>query len=481
MTAFNTTKLPPPNATSWQMLCLAEAIRLREEHWGPLDDTDAVRHARQGPEQLDTRIVMRAQWLGQRDGLDALIARWRTSAIISLVTLLIVAAAMGVATAVGTLGDGSRTVNVLWAVAALLGLNTLTFLLWAASFLLAPKKTTWLGQVWLWATQKFARGPDGALIPHALMNLLKRAGAFRWLFGSISHGLWIVGLSAALLTLLAMLSTASYRFVWATTLLQPDTFVSITQALGWLPEKLGFPTPSQATILASDNNQVLPTTAQTQWSIWLIGVVLVYGLIPRCVVGGWCLINTLRSRQRLQITDTLPGYMALRDRLLPIAQPSGIDRPVDPLFAPQMRSDDASPANTVAPSQGQPLLVCIEFPHDTVWPPSPLPDTIFNAGNLDSREQRHRLQDTLSRNQPPRLLIVCDAHQTPDRGTLQLIASLTHLADQTKVWLYPTPEGETTRSRAVTWHERLSEAGMPSTSILKDSDQPLRWLEVGDA
>ena len=74
-----------------------------------------------------------------------------------------------------------------------------------------------LGRVWLWATRKLARGPDSALVPQALLNLLARAGALRGLFGAISHGLWLAGLGAALATLLALLTTASYRFIWATT------------------------------------------------------------------------------------------------------------------------------------------------------------------------------------------------------------------------------------------------------------------------
>ncbi|WP_262358980.1 DUF2868 domain-containing protein, partial [Bordetella pertussis] len=65
--------------------------------------------------------------------------------------------------------------------------------------------------------------PDAALIPQALLDLLARAGALRWLLGAVSHILWLAALCAALATLLIVLSTASYRFVWATTLLQPET------------------------------------------------------------------------------------------------------------------------------------------------------------------------------------------------------------------------------------------------------------------
>ena len=216
----------------WQAHWLAETIRLREEHWGPLEDADAIRQARNGPDSLEDRILLRAHSLGQREGLHGLIGRWRQGAVLSLLLLLVIAILTGIGSAAGALGDGTRPVNVLWAVGALLGLHALTFLLWLASFLLRPGQATGLGRLWLWATRKFARGPDAALVPQALMNLLARAGALRGLFGTISHTLWLTGLGAALITLLVMLSTASYRFVWATTLLQPDTFVFLTRALG---------------------------------------------------------------------------------------------------------------------------------------------------------------------------------------------------------------------------------------------------------
>ena len=141
--------------------------------------------------------------------------------------------------------------NVLWALGALLGLHALTFLLWLASFLLRPAAMTPLGRLWLWATRKLARGPDGALVPQAFLNLMARAGALRGLFGAVSHGLWLAGLGAALATLLVLLSTASYRFIWATTLLAPDTFVWLTQAIGWLPSKLGFALPDACLLYTS--------------------------------------------------------------------------------------------------------------------------------------------------------------------------------------------------------------------------------------
>ncbi|MGY6268098.1 DUF2868 domain-containing protein [Achromobacter denitrificans] len=451
----------------WQ----AELIRLREAHWGPLEDADAVRRARHLDAGLPARILARAALLAQREQLAPLIDTWRRSALAILAALFALAAISGAAAALGALGDGSRPVNVLWAVGALLGLHALTFLLWLASFLFRASSATGLGRLWLWATRKLARGPDGALVPQAFLNLLARAGALRGLFGGISHLLWLTALCAALATLLAVLSTASYRFVWATTLLAPDTFVSLTQALGWLPAQFGFPLPDTAVVRASDGTQALSADAQVQWSIWLIGVLVVYGILPRLLAGALCVAGTLRALRGLRIDPALPGFSSLRDRLEPPAQSTGIDRPADPLHEPRMRA--ASPA----PLDGRPVVLALELPQDLPWPPADVPAAVQQAGNLDTREERNRVLDALARAAASRLLIACDARQTPDRGTLSLIAELAAHAAQTRVWLIPPRADAATR--APLWRERLLALGLPADAIVQAPDAPYAWLESG--
>jgi hypothetical protein len=103
-----------------------------------------------------------------------------------------------------------------------------------------------------------------------------------------------------------------------------------------------------------------------------------------------------------------------------------------------------------------------------------------------------------------RLLLACDAGQTPDRGTLALIAELAGKADETRIWLTGgvyAPNGAATADaaaavndatgakgtngvnaadvpvdRTATWRARLLEAGMPAHAIMRDADQPLHWL-----
>lgn len=457
---------PAPLRAHW----LAELIRLREAHWGPLEDAAVVRRVRQLDIPLPARILARAQALAQRENLVPLVDGWRRSAFAVLALLLLLAVLSGAGVAAGALGDGGRAVNVLWALAALLGLHLLTFVLWLASFLLRPAAMTPLGRLWLWATRKLARGPDSALVPQAFLNLLARADALRGLFGAVSHGLWLAGLGAALATLLALLSTASYRFIWATTLLAPDTFVWLTQVVGWLPSQLGFPLPDAAMVRASNGVQALSADAQVQWSWWLIGVFVTYGIVPRLLAWLACLLVTRRALRGLAIDPALAGYAALRDRLEPPAQSTGIDRPVDPLHQPRVAAPLPSALG------GQPVLMGLELPADLHWPPAVPATSIRQAGNLDTREQRNHLLDALSQAAASRLLIACDARQTPDRGTLALIAELAAHAGQTRVWLLAPAAADT---REALWRERLAALGLAAGAVFGPGAAALAWLEQG--
>ena len=289
--------------------------------------------------------------------------------------------------------------------------------------------------------------------------------------GSISHLLWLTGLCAALATLLTVLSTASYRFIWATTLLAPDTFVWLTQAIGWLPGVAGFPPPDAATVLASDGVQTLPAAAQVQWSLWLIGVVVVYGVLPRLAAALLCLVVLRRRLAGLRIDPALPGHAALRDRLEPAVVSTGLDRPVDPLHEPRLSAP--APAGL----DGRPVLLALELPNDLPWPPATTPAGIQIAGRLDTREERRRILDALADAAASRLLIACDARQTPDRGTLTLIAELAAHAQQTRVWLLlPAHEDGPARARC---GARSSALGLPAQAVLAASANALDWLETG--
>jgi hypothetical protein len=379
----------------------------------------------------------------------------------------------GASAALGALGDGSRSVNLLLALVAILGLHSLTFLIWLLSFGMTGHGS-WLGQLWLWLTRKLARGPDAALAPRALVDVLGRNGALRWILSSISHGLWTGAFISLLLALLAVLSTRRYGFNWETTLLSADTFVHLTALIGWLPGKLGFAMPPADMVRASNGLHRLPESVQALWSSWLIGCVLVYGLLPRLLSLILGLIMARKDLAAITLDENLPGYANLRERLQPSSERIDADAAAADGF--QTRIEHRQAASHQA---GAPLIVGIELPPDEPWPPSGLAAAIQDAGNIDTREQRMSLLDRLQAHPPKKLLVVCDGRQTPDRGTIAILADLASIAAQTHLLLShgAPPEQDT---RLAIWQKNLGTAGFAPEQIHEHDASALAWLEAPD-
>lgn len=446
---------------------LTEAVRLREEHAGPLDDQEANRRARQLGGDLATRIENRALWLAERDGMRAALLHWKQGARLALLVLLAVAVLSGAGLAFAALGDGQRPVNVFWAVGSLLGVNLLLLLSWAMSFSLAGEQGASLGRVWLWLSEKLARDAQAVHLAPALLLLLQRQRLNRWLLGALVNGLWLLALGSALLVLLVLLATRRYGFVWETTILSDQTFIDLTQALGALPALLGFSVPDMAMIRASGVSQPVLELARQAWAGWLLGVLVVYGLLPRLLLAATCLWRWRRGRQHLSLDLQLPGYSTLREALMPSSERLGINDP-EPAAMPEVaRLADAEH------SAGA-LLVGLELDDQRPWPPA-LPASVVDAGILDSRESRNRLLEQLSRFPPARLAIACDPRRSPDRGSLALIAELARSAGATRIWLMQAPPGQALDSeRLGDWHQALEKLDLRFADTA-----PLHWLEHG--
>lgn len=459
----------PGFADYWQ----AETLRLREALSGPLEDASEVRRARIEGQAFTDKILTRARLLARREGIDLLITKWVRGARLALLGLLLAALAAGAAAASGALGDGSRSVNVLLALTALLGLNLLAFLFWLASFFIQSDTSgSFLGEIWLWLTRKLARGPDAALTPRAFVEVLGRNNALRWLLGAVSHGAWAMASLSMLLTLVAMLSARRYGFNWETTLLSADTFVSLTATLGWLPSFLGFAVPPEAVVRASTGLQALPESARVLWSSWLIGCVVTYGLIPRVLSLLLAIFMTRRKVAAIVLDEGLPGYAELRGRLAPPSEKAGTDAPDGPQF-----QSTILPRSPAQPKPDQLLIAGIELAPDTPWPPAALPLSIIDLGVIDTRSQRSSLLDRMHQHPPLRMLAVCDPQQTPDRGTIALLAELAGLAAQAHIALPARPvAGNTMESRVSAWHERLLAAGFAPDQVHSDIAQALAWL-----
>jgi hypothetical protein len=229
--------------TLFHRLWLSETIRLREEHAGPLEDAEANRLARAEGGDLAERIQHRALLLARRDGQWQALLQWLQGARLAGLLLIVLALLSGAGLALAALGDGRQPVNVFWALGSLLGLNGLLLIGWLLGLLLTRDNPGALGRLWLWLSEKLARDASAAQLAPALLLMLQRQRLTRWGLGLMVNGLWTLAMLAALITLLLLLATRRYGFVWETTILGGDTFIALTQAIGALPAMLGFSLP----------------------------------------------------------------------------------------------------------------------------------------------------------------------------------------------------------------------------------------------
>ena len=448
-------------------LWLTEAVRLREQHAGPLEDEEASRRARASAGDLLTRIKNRALWLAERDGMLAALHHWKQGARLSVIVLVVFAVISGAGLAFAALGDGQTPVNVFWALGSLLGLNLIVLISWLSGLLFAGDSAASLGRLWLWLSEKLARDARAAQLAPALILLLQRKRLNRWVLGVCVNGLWLLALLSALTLLLLLMATRRYGFVWETTILGSDTFVSLTQGLGTLPSLLGFSVPGEDMIRASGDSALVIENARQAWAAWLVGVLVVYGIAPRLILTLLCYGRWRAGRKHLVLDLSQPGFAELRERLMPSSERLGIN--------------DAAPAQihqvqggaAAMDSEGA-LLVAIELDDQRPWPPK-LPKTIADAGILDSRESRRVLLDQLTRYPPARLTIACDPRRSPDRGSLALVAELARCAADTRIWLLPAPSGQALDAdRLGDWHSALQQLDLKWVD-----SAPLTWLETG--
>ena len=454
--------------TPFQRLWLSETIRLREEHAGPLEDAEANRLARADAGELAERIQQRALLLARRDGQWQALLHWLQGARLAGVLLALLALLSGFGLALTALGDGSRPINVFWALGSLLGLNLLMLLGWLLGLLLTRDHPGALGRLWLWLSEKLARDASAAQLGPALLLMLQRQRLTRWGLGLMVNALWALAMLAALVTVLLLLATRRYGFVWETTILGGDTFIALTQAIGALPALLGFSLPDVELIRASGDAAIASEVARQSWAGWLVGVVLVYGLLPRLLLALLCLWRWQSGKGALRLDLDLPGYSLLRQRLQPDSERLGIcDLAPAALHQPQGGA-------SAQPGSGA-LLLGLELDDSRPWPPATLPKSVADAGVIDSREQRRRLLEQLTRFPPERLAIACDPRRSPDRGTLALLGELARCAAATRIWLLSPAPGESLDSaRLADWHQALASLGLAYSDT-----SPLSWMENG--
>ena len=480
---------PSADLTPFQSRWLAELVRRHEEHHGALDDARIHADARAAAPDFEDRLLHRADALGAREGWREAILRWQARARVLLLAAAVLALVLGFGAAAGVLGDGTRPVNVVWTLGGLLGVHLFSLLLWLVTLALQGgarggfQHGGVLGRAWLALTGFLDRSKAAADLPLALGGLLGRGRLAAWGVGAANHALWCAALLGATLGVLALLATRRYGFVWETTILPADTFVALSAALGALPGMLGFPVPDAATVAASGDAPMLDEAGRRAWAGWLVGAVVVYGVLPRLVLALLCVALWRRGTRRLALDLSRPGYARLRPLLMPDSERIGVRDP-EPAAMPHPQRHVA-----VAHGDGGAVAVAIELGDDLAWPhalvagrgdAADAAPAWEDGGRLDSREQRRGARARFAAHPPVRLVVAVDARQTPDRGSLGLIAELADHAQATRVWLAGIDAAAEHAGRLRQWREGLAGIGLGEEAVLVDARAAWVWLERGD-
>ncbi|MGO5000537.1 DUF2868 domain-containing protein [Oceanisphaera sp. W20_SRM_FM3] len=446
-----------------QTLWLCEAVRLREEHTGLLEDNEACRKARATQGSLAERLRVRGLFLAKRDGLVTALQHWLQGARLALWLLIFSAIISGVVLAKTALSGNPEAINIFWALSGLIGLNLLSLLAWCFSLLLTKQTSSPLSHAWLWLSNKLARDAKAAQLAPALLVLLQRHNLLRWGLGRLLHGWWLITLSTALLSLIALLATRRYGFVWESTIVASDSFVMLVNTLGKPAAWLGFALPNSELIQVSGLHAEAGESARQVWASWLLGMLLIYGVLPRLTFSLLCEWRWRSGVKRLAFNANDEVWQPLHERVQPSSERLGV---VD-------EAPSALPSTTAGAQLAghDAVLVGIELDDSISWPPEQLAPTaqIQDAGIIDTREQRHQVLEQLSKQPPARLLIACNPQRSADRGTLHLIAELSRTAAETRVWLL---ELNAPIERLTIWQQQLDEL-----NIAHSRSAPWAWLE----
>jgi hypothetical protein len=464
------------STSRFETLWLTETVRLQDLANGVAASSNAAFDTLSIPSEeddLEAWLLRRGDQIARSRGLDTQTQSWFHSARLLLGLLCILAIISGFGAAAGFFGNEIRTVNVIWTLIGLIGVHCVALLLWLFAGRLSGGTA---GRLWFWAMGYWSRARQGRdfgadnKLARALMGLMNRNGLGQWGLSSITHTVWLLALLASLLTMLLALSLRSYSFVLETTILSSGVFSTFVNGFGYLPSLMGFAVPDQDMITAALSGDVAGQSeaARRAWTSWLCGALTVYAILPRALV--WLVsvsrFSLLRSNLHLDLQE--PGYAEFEQRRV---VSRGI---VDAAPIPQTAMHIAA-AHSVH-GQGNAVLA-LELGSALQWPPTGLSgenvDQLFEQV-VESREQRRAVLHQLEQRPVQRLLVVCDARLSPDRGTLHFLVALSHHTAQLRVCLSIAPNGE--QERVEVWRESLQGIGMTLDAIMTEQAGAFAWV-----
>lgn len=401
-----------------------------------------------------------------RDGL----ARQKRLFVVAALIGMFVAALLGATAGRGAISadggaiNGTGAANFIWLLGVVLVPHFLALLGWLTVMALGGRVASLpgLGRVLAWFGRKLGQSASGTAIDGAarrtIAGRLTRGPGGRWTLSSASHALWLAFLTGALLSWVITLSTRQYLFIWETTILREVAVGSALKTLAAAPAALGFAVPDSAMIAAartSGSGDMPPATDAPVWASYLIGSVIVYGIIPRLVLFVLCFALAARALRhpRLDLSD--PAFADIVPHLAPLLRSRMIVDPddmVDRTSPPALdRALTSARSDPPAPSPNGAVAILgweITEP-EAGWPPPGLAQGVHDLGLIDGRQALAQalndLGQAIGNRKFARLIVVVDMATAPDRGVEAALRHMTEYAGGNVVLVLTNESGVTTR------------------------------------
>lgn len=444
-----------------------EALRQFELGAPFLSDTRVDSAAVEGSDRPQDWLIKRASQLSGTQGIDLAINRakrwfWRTFLVLWFLSFCI-----GISAGLAALGNSAHAVNVIWAIGSLLVLPTLTLLIWFVSLAIGVSSGGWLGHGWQVLMDRVLKRDQDAVVWRAWLDLTKRNDTQQWWLSFATHTSWLWIMAGVAASFLFAFSLRHYTFMWQTTWLSAEVFVEVATVIGSLPALLGFQVPDAATITASGNVALDSIQARMSWANWLLGVIVVFGLLPRLLIAALSVTMLARRYNNLEVSTDDAYAMTLIDRLSRAKHLVGVDGPAAP-------DDTLGVLQGLRPEEAgsRGLVAALE---------TSVPDHLLSIlgtrmpvfRHVDDSQSRKACSAQLDSAKPFKLLIVVDACQTPDRGTLRSMLLFGSKAVETGVLLV---NADTPRARLSAWQLKLQSIQVPKVFVAPDD--AARWLDA---
>jgi hypothetical protein len=462
---------------------LAEALR-HHRHGRALllEDRYAKARALEYPGSDTERLERWIASLQSASGLIAAVDSMQLAARVSVAVVVCAAFIAGTGAAAAVLDTGpSRVVEFPLALVALVLVQVSFLMLWLTLFVASalvrrtapasgprPKLIALITLAVMRVLARAVPAPaatreDRRAAAAALHAALARRGIGSWLFATVTHSAWLAFTIGALIFTWLRLLAVQYDFAWGTTLLSEQAAASMLLALASGPALVGFAVPDAALLEATRLGSELSGTGREIWGRFLLGALVVYGLIPRLVLAVGC---GSRAWLLLRGSGIDSGYALWQEALIALAREREPQGPIGPPPGDVLARTLSAPLRTRFGRGSFVVMIGMELDEPQFWPPQ-MPDGTLPLGHVASRAEARQVMDELSRlSEAPRFVaVVASMVRTPDRGAMDLLAEIANAVDAPVMLVLAessllVARGIDAQQREAEWRDRAGRVGI---------------------